>query len=206
MAATTAFFAGAEGFGFHAVAGSPFHLDLAAPAVAAAPPLPLPPLVAAQGAAPPLLLAAAAQGAAVFPAAALRLSQGGGGGPAASGGLLDGVPGGVLGPAKFALAGSDHDGRGGGAALLADAEPASSTWPGCPSSANEGAAPSTVGRGGGMAHGQVHGTVTTVRRYWKTCWFLVTSCPPPPGSQPRALSVIVVVLPSPELATTAVLK
>ena len=96
--ATTAFFAGAEGFGFHAVARSPFHLDLAAPAVAAAPPLPLPPLVAAQSAAPPLPLAAAAQGAAPkFPAAALRLSddEGGGGGPAASGGLLDGVPGGV---------------------------------------------------------------------------------------------------------------
>ena len=165
VVATNAFFAGAEGFGgFHAVAGSPFHLDLA---VAAAPPLPLPPLVAAQSAAPPLPLAAAAQGAAPkFPAAALSDDEGGGGGPAASGGLLDGVPGGVLGPAKFALAGADHDGRGGGAALLADAEPASSTWPGCPSSANEGAAPSTVGRGGGMAHGQVHGTVTTVRRYW----------------------------------------
>ena len=194
MVATTAFFAGAEGFGFHAVAGSPFHLDLAAPAVAAAPPLPLPPLVAAQSAAPPLPLAAAAQGAAPkFPAAALRLSddEGGGGGPAASGGLLDGVPGGVLGPAKFALAGADHDGRGGGAALLADAEPASSTWPGCPSWANEGAAPSTVGRGGGMAQGQVHGTVTTVRRYWKTCWLLVTSCPPPPA-QPRASVVVVV--------------
>ena len=92
--ATTAFFAGAEGFGVHAVAKSPFHLDLAAPAVAAAPPLPLPPLVAAQSAAPPLPLAAAAQGAAPkFPAAALRLSdEGGGGCPAGSGGLLDDGP------------------------------------------------------------------------------------------------------------------
>ena len=149
------------------MAGSPFHLDLAASAVAAAPSPPLPPLPAAQGAAPPLPLAAAQGAATKFPAAALKLSdKGGGGGPAASGGLLDDGPcGGVLGPAKFALAGADHDGGGGGAALLADSEPASATWPGCPFAANEVAAPSTVGRGGGVAHGQAHGTATTVRKY-----------------------------------------